>query len=261
MTIRTFELVRERDVTGVSGTGVVADGVLWPDGHASLRWRGDRRSTSSWDSLDDLEAVHGHEGATRVVWTDEPTLAGDILIDDAARELYIDGRRFPWKVAAAGPRIVFDRPDTVDDRPVVWVPIMTDVAQRTRDAEEDGPSCAHGYGMRDSCPGCDADADRRVEGAAPTWGAHSFAIQAPPPQTELGRVLASIAKTTPADFAGDALDMHERQDELVGLAAAVDPVALAAAKIGEIAELVGELLDERADLVRDELDAEGADRG
>ncbi len=67
---RRFHLERDTDITGVSGTGCVADGVLWPDGTATLRWRGSRASTVHWDKVADAEAVHGHGGHTRIVWDD-----------------------------------------------------------------------------------------------------------------------------------------------------------------------------------------------
>ncbi|CAL9668640.1 hypothetical protein SUDANB145_07296 (plasmid) [Streptomyces sp. enrichment culture] len=67
---RRFHLQRTIDVTGSSGTGRVADGILWPDGTASLRWRGERPSTVHWDNLAHAEAVHGHGGHTRIVWDD-----------------------------------------------------------------------------------------------------------------------------------------------------------------------------------------------
>lgn len=66
-----FQLHRDIDVSGVTGTGTVADGVTWPDGTVSIRWRGPRPSTVSWGNLDDPEAIHGHGGATRFVWLDE----------------------------------------------------------------------------------------------------------------------------------------------------------------------------------------------
>lgn len=69
---RLFQLVRDRDDTGVSGTGVVADGVLWPDGTVTVRWRGERRSTVNWDRMDDAVQVHGHDGRTRIVWVSAP---------------------------------------------------------------------------------------------------------------------------------------------------------------------------------------------
>lgn len=68
---RRFHLLRHQDISGVSGTGIVADGVLWPDGTASLRWRGERPSTVHWDRIEDAKAVHGHGGATEIVWADE----------------------------------------------------------------------------------------------------------------------------------------------------------------------------------------------
>lgn len=71
----TFRLHRVTDVSGVSGTGHIADGVRWPDGTATVRWRSDHPSTTNWDrGMVSVEHVNGHEGATRVVW-DNPVLA------------------------------------------------------------------------------------------------------------------------------------------------------------------------------------------
>lgn len=64
MTARLFELYRHTDVTGLSGTGVVAHGTQWPDGTVSLRWAGEWPSFSNWTDLETLLAVHGHQGAT-----------------------------------------------------------------------------------------------------------------------------------------------------------------------------------------------------
>lgn len=65
--VRVFQLVRDIDVTGFSGVGVVADGVIWPDGAVSMRWRGAVRTTVEAGCLTDIELIHGHDGATRVV--------------------------------------------------------------------------------------------------------------------------------------------------------------------------------------------------
>ncbi|MFI6909637.1 hypothetical protein ACIBKY_50840 [Nonomuraea sp. NPDC050394] len=72
MITRRFMLMRHTDVSGVSGTGVVADGVQWPDGTVVIRWRGDRPSTVQWNSIDDAIAVHGHDGKTGFVYLDHP---------------------------------------------------------------------------------------------------------------------------------------------------------------------------------------------
>ncbi|MEV8379073.1 hypothetical protein AB0P21_40420 [Kribbella sp. NPDC056861] len=65
---RTFELVRFRDLSGVSGTGVVAEGCVFTDGSVALRWRGNNPATAVWPDLESVLAVHGHQGATEVQW-------------------------------------------------------------------------------------------------------------------------------------------------------------------------------------------------
>lgn len=66
-----FRLVRCADVSGVSGTGHIADGCAFSDGTCALRWRSRYKSTAIYASLDDLVTVHGHEGTTAVEWLDE----------------------------------------------------------------------------------------------------------------------------------------------------------------------------------------------
>jgi len=69
--MRTFELHRDEDETGISGTGVVAEGIQFSDGQVALRWQvGDHRSTVVWDDVADVIAIHGHNGKTRIVWAD-----------------------------------------------------------------------------------------------------------------------------------------------------------------------------------------------
>jgi len=43
---RTFVLHRDEDVSGVSGTGVVAEGVVFSDGAVVVRWLGKHASTT-----------------------------------------------------------------------------------------------------------------------------------------------------------------------------------------------------------------------
>ena len=74
-----FYLVRDFDKTGVSGIGVVAEGCVFSDGTAVVRWRelpadsegyqrGVRASTVVHSSVDALLAVHGHDGSTYIQW-------------------------------------------------------------------------------------------------------------------------------------------------------------------------------------------------
>lgn len=66
--MRIFHLVRTVDETGVSGTGIVAEGVVFTDGRVALRWKGEHASTVVWDTIDSAIAVHGHGGRTQVVF-------------------------------------------------------------------------------------------------------------------------------------------------------------------------------------------------
>ena len=68
--MRRFVLWRHEDVSGVSGTGMVAEGVEFSDGRVVLRWRGSHPSFTLFKSVQDLVAVHGHQGRTEVQWVD-----------------------------------------------------------------------------------------------------------------------------------------------------------------------------------------------
>jgi hypothetical protein len=67
--MKAFILHRNEDVSGVSGIGVVAEGVQFTDGKVALRWiTGEHRSTVLWDSVESVEKIHGHDGRTMVIW-------------------------------------------------------------------------------------------------------------------------------------------------------------------------------------------------
>lgn len=65
---RLFELHRKGDVSGVSGTGVVAEGACFSDSMCAMRWLTDTASTAVYDSPEDVVTIHGHNGATELVW-------------------------------------------------------------------------------------------------------------------------------------------------------------------------------------------------
>ena len=67
---RRFVLFRSSDVSGISGTGIVAWGVLFPDGHVVTRWNGEPAQTCAFDQIEDVLIIHGHAGATRILWLD-----------------------------------------------------------------------------------------------------------------------------------------------------------------------------------------------
>lgn len=66
--MRTFMLYREEDISGVSGEGYIAEGVEFSDGKVVLRWLGELRTTEIAHDIATIEAIHGHEGRTKVIW-------------------------------------------------------------------------------------------------------------------------------------------------------------------------------------------------
>ena len=74
--MRPFALHRDEDETGVSGTGVIAEGCRFSDGWCAMRWVNEPRTTTLFPSLEVVEKIHGHGGKTRIVWTGDPTGRG-----------------------------------------------------------------------------------------------------------------------------------------------------------------------------------------
>jgi hypothetical protein len=70
LALRRFYLVRDEDETGISGTGVVAEGLEFSDGSCVMRWLTDTTSTAIYRNVNDLIAIHGHGGKTTVGWID-----------------------------------------------------------------------------------------------------------------------------------------------------------------------------------------------
>ena len=66
--IATFHLLRLKDESGVSGTGWVAEGAIFSSGWVALYWLTDTPSMNFYPSIDAVEAIHGHNGRTRVVF-------------------------------------------------------------------------------------------------------------------------------------------------------------------------------------------------
>lgn len=78
---RMFYIVRNGDESGVSGTGRVLDGIVWPNGWVNVFWRTDldpvMRGKSSFTFFDSFTAfmdihINSHpSNNTEVVWMDE----------------------------------------------------------------------------------------------------------------------------------------------------------------------------------------------
>lgn len=73
--IRTYRFVLERveDVTGVSGTGIIAHGVRLPTGRCVMEWAGEiEHSIVIWSSVAAMLIVVTHKGKnqTNIRWID-----------------------------------------------------------------------------------------------------------------------------------------------------------------------------------------------
>lgn len=67
---RVFYLNRIVDISGVSGTGIVAEGTVYTSGMVSLSWLSDKRCVNVYEDFDTMLSVHGHDGSTEVVFLD-----------------------------------------------------------------------------------------------------------------------------------------------------------------------------------------------
>lgn len=67
---KRFELHRDEDETGVSGTGIVAEGVEFTGGMVALSWLSPYACVNVYGNIKVVEDLHGHGGKTRVVFID-----------------------------------------------------------------------------------------------------------------------------------------------------------------------------------------------
>ena len=65
--MQAFYVRRDEDVHGNSGTGIVAEGVIFRSGQCVMRWNHEIASIVMFNSIDEVEAIHGHGGKTVVV--------------------------------------------------------------------------------------------------------------------------------------------------------------------------------------------------
>ena len=71
--MKIYEMVRLEDISGISGVGNIAEVVEFENGKTVVAWRTDSPNGPNianvivYDSIEDCEKIHGHEGATRIV--------------------------------------------------------------------------------------------------------------------------------------------------------------------------------------------------
>lgn len=66
--MKTFKLIRNEDLTGVSGTGEVAEGVIFYNGWVSMVWKTTINSLVFYPSIENVIKIHGHDGRTTIAY-------------------------------------------------------------------------------------------------------------------------------------------------------------------------------------------------
>lgn len=65
--MKTFYLVRHIDVNGLSGTGVVAEGIIFDSKMCAMTWLTKYPTVTVFPNVSTVKNLHGHEGATEVI--------------------------------------------------------------------------------------------------------------------------------------------------------------------------------------------------
>ncbi len=71
--MRRVYLHRDSDPSGVSGTGTVAEGVIFSNGWVALTWLIERYGFTGialYPTIETVETIHGYQGQTRIVYRD-----------------------------------------------------------------------------------------------------------------------------------------------------------------------------------------------
>ncbi len=68
LNMRKFYFLRNEDVHGNSGTGVVAEGVIFDHGLGALTWLSDELTVAAFfGGIRGVRRLHGHDGKTEVI--------------------------------------------------------------------------------------------------------------------------------------------------------------------------------------------------
>jgi hypothetical protein len=68
--LKRFYLNRIKDISGISGTGRVAEGFVFDNGKVAMCWLTATSSIAVYDTVEHVEKIHGHAGATEIEWVE-----------------------------------------------------------------------------------------------------------------------------------------------------------------------------------------------
>ncbi|NJO65075.1 MAG: hypothetical protein HC836_45295 [Richelia sp. RM2_1_2] len=70
--LQEFYLLRTKDVSGVSGVGLVARGVILSSHRVVMEWQMPYETLTVFDNIGQVQAIHGHGGSTKLVMGTPP---------------------------------------------------------------------------------------------------------------------------------------------------------------------------------------------
>jgi hypothetical protein len=103
--MRFFYLHRKNDVSGVSGTGIIAHGVEFDHGMCAFTWISPYHKVDIAANVKTIEQVHGHGGDTQVIYHD-PAMLGEKLREAFERLAQEHEYEFKGDGPMADPRIL-----------------------------------------------------------------------------------------------------------------------------------------------------------
>ena len=65
--MKTFYLLRHKDVHDNTGIGVVAEGIIFDSGMCAMTWLSNHPTVTVFDKIVTVKKVHGHGGRTEVI--------------------------------------------------------------------------------------------------------------------------------------------------------------------------------------------------
>ena len=65
--MKTFYLLRHEDVSGTSGAGVVAEGVIFDNGMVAMTWLSKFKTVTMFPDIRTVDKIHSHEGKTELI--------------------------------------------------------------------------------------------------------------------------------------------------------------------------------------------------
>lgn len=68
--MRCFYLMRKEDTSGVSGTGIIAYGAIYPSGKVVMEWVTKYGSIAIYENIHEIQVLHAEKGKTDIVYLD-----------------------------------------------------------------------------------------------------------------------------------------------------------------------------------------------